>query len=54
MTTAGYVDPAGPNVAVTLVAAVSATTHVPVPVHPPPDQPVNDEPPLGAAVSVTL
>jgi hypothetical protein len=27
--------------------------HVPVPVHPPPDQPANVEPELGVAVSVT-
>lgn len=42
-----------PNVAVTVVFAVSETVHVPVPEQPPPDQPVNDEPALAAAVSVT-
>ena len=41
------------NVAVTLVAAVIATVHVPVPLHPPPDQPANDEPAAGDAVSMT-
>jgi hypothetical protein len=40
------------NVAVTEVAAVSVTTHAPVPSHGA-DQPVNVEPPAGAAVSVT-
>ena len=42
------------NVAVTVVLAVRFTTHVPVPEHPPPDQPVKTEPVRGAAVSVTL
>ena len=41
------------NVAVTVVAAVTVTTHVPVPLHPPPLQPVNVDPAAGAAVSVT-
>ena len=41
------------NVAVTVVAAVRVTTHVPVPVQPPPDQPPNVDPALGFAVSVT-
>src|SRR4051812_45506807 len=35
------------NVAVTDVAAVRVTTHVPVPVQPPPDQPANTEPASG-------
>jgi hypothetical protein len=41
------------NVAVTVAAAFIVTTHVPVPVHPPPDQPVKLDPAVGAAVSVT-
>jgi len=41
------------NWAVTEVAAVIDTTHVPVPEHPPPDQPVNVEPVEGVAVRVT-
>src|SRR5438105_478457 len=41
------------NVAVTAVAAVMVTVHGPVPVHPPPLQPVNVEPVAGVAVSVT-
>jgi len=41
------------KVAVTEVAAVIETTHVPVPEHPPPDQPVNVEPVEGVAVRVT-
>jgi hypothetical protein len=42
------------NVAVTDVAAVTITTHVPVPPQPPPLQPVNVDPVAGAAVSVTV
>jgi hypothetical protein len=42
------------NVAVTVVSASRATVHVLVPLHPPPDQPVNAELAEGAAVSVTL
>ena len=42
------------NVAVTVVAAVIGTTHVPVPEQPPPDQPANVELASAAAVSVTL
>jgi len=41
-------------VAVTDVAAFSVTAQVPVPVHPPPLQPVNVEPVAGAAVRVTM
>src|SRR5438046_1785759 len=41
------------KVAVTVVAAETVTTHVPVPEHPPPLQPVKVEPAAGAAVSVT-
>ena len=41
------------NVAVTDVAAVRVTTQVPVPLQPPPDQPVKLEPVSGVAVSVT-
>lgn len=42
------------NVAVTFVAAVIVTVHVPVPVQPPPLQPVNVEPAFGSAVSVMV
>lgn len=42
------------NVAVTEVAAFMVTVHVPVPVQPPPDQPVKVEPDVALAVSVTL
>ena len=41
------------NRAVTVVAAVSVSVHVPVPEQPPPDQPANTEPGAGFAVSVT-
>ena len=41
------------NVAVTDVAALTVTTQVPVPLQPPPDQPVKLEPADGAAVKVT-
>jgi hypothetical protein len=41
------------NVAVTVVAAFTVTTHVPVPLHPPPLHPVKSELGVGAAVSVT-
>jgi hypothetical protein len=41
------------NVAVTEVAAIIVTVQVPVPVQPPPLQPVNMEPAAGAAVRVT-
>jgi hypothetical protein len=41
------------NVAVTDVAALTVTLHVPVPVQPPPLQPVNVEPAAGVAVRVT-
>ena len=41
------------KVAVTVVAALRVTVHVPVPEHPPPLQPVKIEPAAGAAVSVT-
>lgn len=41
------------KVAVTVVAAPSVTTQVPVPVQPPPFQPVKVEPAAGAAVRVT-
>jgi len=38
---------------VTVVAALSVTVHVPVPVQPPPLQPLNVDPAAGAAVKVT-
>ena len=41
-------------VAVTFCAALMVTVQEPVPEHPPPVQPVKVDPPLGAAVSVTL
>jgi hypothetical protein len=41
------------KVAVTEVAAVIVTVHVPVPEHPPPDQPVKVYPLFGEAVNVT-
>jgi hypothetical protein len=41
------------NVAVTAVAALTVTTHVPVPEQRPPDQPANEEPADGTAVRVT-
>src|SRR3989441_10132265 len=43
----------GVKVAVTVVAAASVTTQLPVPLHPPPLQPVNAELAPGVAVSVT-
>src|SRR3989442_3414021 len=43
----------GAKVAVTVVAAESVTTHVPVPLQPPPLQPVKVEPAAGVAVNVT-
>jgi hypothetical protein len=39
--------------ALTLVAALMVTVHVPVPAQPPPLHPANVEPAAGAAVSVT-
>jgi hypothetical protein len=42
-----------PNVALTEIAAFIVTVHAPVPLHPPPDQPLNVEPADGLAVSVT-
>ena len=41
------------NVAVTVVFALTVTVQVPVPEHPPPDQPAKVEPEVGDAVSVT-
>jgi hypothetical protein len=41
------------KVAVTLVLAAKVTVQVPVPLHPPPDQPVNVELVPAVAVSVT-
>jgi hypothetical protein len=41
------------NCALTEVAAVTDTTQVPVPEHPPPDHPVKFEPVAGVAVRVT-
>ena len=42
------------NVPVTLLAASMVTTHVPVPLQPPPLQPVKVDPADGVAVSVTM
>ena len=42
------------NVAVTVVPAERVTEHRPVPLHPPPFQPENEEPVAGVAVSVTI
>jgi hypothetical protein len=39
--------------AVTIESALVVITHVPVPVHALPDQPLNAELPLGVAVNVT-
>ena len=41
------------NVAVTFCAAFMVTVHVPVPLHPPPDQPVKVEVASGVAARVT-
>jgi len=41
------------KVAVTVIAAVIVTVQVPVPEHPPPDQPVKVYPLFGEAVKVT-
>src|SRR5207247_8221929 len=41
------------KVAVTVVAAETVTTHVPVPEQPPPLQPLKVEPAAGVALSVT-
>ena len=46
-------DPATKR-AVTAIAAVIDTVHVPVPEQPPPDQPVNAQPGAAIAVSTTL
>ena len=43
----------GAKVAVTVLATFIFTTQLPVPEHPPPDQPVNVEPLDGAAIRVT-
>src|SRR5262245_14889602 len=42
------------NVAVTDVAALIVTVHIPVPAQPPPFQPVKSEPAAGVAVNVTV
>ena len=42
------------KVAVTVWSAFITTLHEPFPLHPPPLQPVNVEPPVGAAVSTTV
>ena len=41
------------KLAVTVVAALMVTAHVPVPEQPPPLQPANVDPPAAAAVKVT-
>ena len=43
----------GSKPAVTEAAPLIVTVHCPVPEHPPPDQPVNIEPEVALAVSVT-
>ena len=43
-----------PNPALTAFAASAVTTHVPVPLQPPPDQPVNDDPTPAVAVNVIV
>ena len=53
MVTASVADGARANVAVIVVAEVSVTLQVPVPLHPPPLQPVNTDPAAALAVSVT-
>jgi len=47
------VAPVKVNVAITVCAELMVTMQVPVPEHPPPLQPVNTEPGLAVAVSVT-
>ena len=42
------------NVAETVIAAVTLTVHVPVPLHPPPVHPANVEPVAAAALNVTV
>jgi hypothetical protein len=42
------------NVAVTPCSELIVTAHVPVPLQPPPDQPLKVEPDAGVAVSVTI
>jgi hypothetical protein len=42
------------KLAVTVIAADITKTHLPVPEHPPPDQPANVEFPSGVTLSVTI
>jgi hypothetical protein len=42
------------KVAVTDWSKLIVTVHVPVPLHPPPDQPAKLEPELGEALNVTI
>ena len=44
----------GANVAVTVVAALTVTVQVPVPLHPPPLHPANTDPATAVAVSETV
>ena len=48
------VNPVRVNVAVTVVALFRGTAHVPVPLHPPPDQPVKVDPVAAVAVRVMV
>src|SRR5262245_40961175 len=47
------VDPPSSKVGVTVTSPVTANVQSPVPLHPPPDQPANDEPAAGVACRVT-
>lgn len=53
-TTVSANDEAASNSAVTFVAELIVTVHVPVPEHPPPDHPVKPEPLAGVAVRTTV
>jgi len=53
LTVRAYIVTGGAKVAVTLIGPATDTVQVPVPEQPLPLQPLNDDPPLGVAVSVT-